>query len=276
MDLLQPHVNSSHAQMWKLVLAYDGTDFRGWQVQPGLPTIQGELSAAIERVCSERTLPQGSGRTDAGVHALAQVASVALESPIPAPNLLRALNRTLPASIRVLETTHAPSTFHARHSAVAKQYEYRIYRGEICPPEVARYVYDLAWPLDIAAIQQAAPLVLGTHDFSSFAAVDPDRTVRMAADPDIDNVRTLTHSSWREEGNMLLYTVRGGGFLHHMVRNLVGTFLEIGRGQRRAADLPALIASRNRMAAGATAPARGLFLHSVSYDDADMRDATLA
>jgi tRNA pseudouridine38-40 synthase len=276
MDLLPRHVNSSHAQMWKLVLAYDGTDFHGWQVQPGLPTIQGELAAAIERVCSERTLPQGSGRTDAGVHALAQVASVALESPIPGPNLLRALNRTLPASIRVVETTHAPFTFHARHSAVAKQYEYRIYRGEICPPELARYVYDLAWPLDIAAMQQAAPLVLGTHDFSSFAAVDPDRTARMAADPDMDNVRTLTHSSWREEGNMLLYTVRGNGFLHHMVRNLVGTFLEIGRGQRSTADLPAVIASRNRMAAGATAPARGLFLHSVSYAETDTRDATLA
>jgi tRNA pseudouridine38-40 synthase len=276
MDLLSRHVNSSYAQMWKLVLAYDGTDFHGWQVQPGLPTIQGELAAAIERVCSERTLPQGSGRTDAGVHALAQVASVALESPIPAPNLLRALNRTLPASIRVLETTHAPSSFHARHSAVAKQYDYRIYRGEICPPELARYVYDLAWPLDVAAMQQAAPLVLGMRDFSSFAAVDPDRTARMAADAGMDNVRTLTHSSWREEGNMLVYTVRGNGFLHHMVRNLVGTFLEIGRGQRSAADLPALIASRNRMAAGATAPARGLFLHSVSYAEADMRDATLA
>ena len=276
MDLLPRHVNSSHAQMWKLVLAYDGTDFRGWQVQPGLPTIQGELAAAIERVCSERTLPQGSGRTDAGVHALAQVASVALESPIPAPNLLRALNRTLPASIRVLQTTHAPSSFHARHSAVAKQYEYRIYRGEICPPELARYVYDLAWPLDIAAMQHAAPLVLGMHDFSSFAAVDPDRTARMAADPYMDNIRTLTHSSWREEGNVLVYTVRGNGFLHHMVRNIVGTFLEIGRGQRSAADLPAVIASRNRMAAGATAPAHGLFLHSVSYAEADMRDATLA
>jgi tRNA pseudouridine38-40 synthase len=262
--------------MWKLVLAYDGTDFHGWQVQPGLPTIQGELAAAIERVCSERTLPQGSGRTDAGVHALAQVASVALESPIPAPNLLRALNRTLPAAIRVLQASHAPSNFHARHSAIAKQYEYRIYRGEICPPELARYVYDLAWPLDIAAMQQAAPLVLGMHDFSSFAAVDPDRTARMAADPDIDNVRTLTHSYWQEEGDLLIYTVRGNGFLHHMVRNLVGTFREIGRGQRSAADLPALIASRNRMAAGATAPARGLFLHSVSYAEADIRDATLA
>jgi tRNA pseudouridine38-40 synthase len=262
--------------MWKLVLAYDGTDFHGWQVQPELRTIQGELAAAIERVCGERTLPQGSGRTDAGVHALAQVASVALESPIPPLNLRRALNRALPAAIRVLEAAHAPSGFHARHSAVAKQYEYRIYRGEICPPQLARYVYPLAWPLDIAAMQQAAPLVLGRHDFSSFAASDPDRTARMAADPEVDNVRTLTHSSWIERNDLLVYTVRGDGFLHHMVRNLVGTFLEIGRGQRDVADVAGIVASQDRMAAGATAPARGLFLHSVSYAGADACDATLA
>ena len=276
MDLLPSPVTSSHGQMWKLVLAYDGTDFHGWQVQPGLRTIQGELAEAVERVCGEHTLPQGSGRTDAGVHALAQVASVALESPIPPSNLRRALNRTLPASIRVLEAAHAPSSFHARHSAVAKQYEYRIYRGEICPPQLARYVYSLAWPLDIAAMQEAALLVLGTHDFSSFAASDPDRAARMAADPEVDNVRTLTHSSWFEQDHLLVYTVRGDGFLHHMVRNLVGTFLEIGRRQRSAAELAAILASRNRMAAGATAPARGLFLHSVSYAGADVCDATLA
>jgi tRNA pseudouridine38-40 synthase len=267
MDLLWSTEPLPHIQMWKLVLAYDGTDFHGWQVQPGLRTIQGELAAAIQHVTGERILPQGSGRTDAGVHALAQVASVALQSPIPPPNLLRALNRALPSSIRVLEAAHAPPGFHARHSAIGKQYEYRIYRGEICPPQLARYVYGLSWPLDIDAMQQAAPLVVGTHDFSSFAAVDPDRTARMALDTEIDNVRTLTHSAWHEADDLLIYTVRGGGFLHHMVRNLVGTFLEIGRGQRGAGDLAALIAVRNRMAAGATAPARGLFLHSVSYAD---------
>lgn len=267
MDLLPSTEVAQHIQMWKLVLAYDGTDFHGWQVQPGLRTIQGELAAAIQHVTGEQTLPQGSGRTDAGVHALAQVASVALQSPIPPPNLLRALNRALPSSIRVLEAMHAPAGFHARHSAIEKQYEYRIYRGEICPPQLARYVYGLSWPLDIGAMQQAAPLVLGTHDFSSFAAVDPDRTARMALDPDIDNVRTVTRSAWHEAGDLLIYTVRGAGFLHHMVRNLVGTFLEIGRGQRSGGGLAALIAARNRMAAGATAPARGLFLHSVSYTD---------
>jgi tRNA pseudouridine38-40 synthase len=114
-------------------------------------------------------------------------------------------------------------------------------------------------------MQKAAPTVLGTHDFSSFAAVDPDRTARMAANTEIDNLRTLTHSAWHEHDGLLIYTVRGDGFLHHMVRNLVGTFLEVGRGRRGAGTFPQLIAARDRMAAGATAPARGLFLHSVSY-----------
>jgi tRNA pseudouridine38-40 synthase len=253
------------ARMWKLTLAYDGTEFRGWQVQPGLPTLQGELAAAIERVTGELTLPQGSGRTDAGVHALAQVASVALQSPIPPASLLRALNRTLPPAIRVVAAAHATPEFHARHSAIAKQYEYRIYRGEICPPTLCRYVYALSWPLHTDAMVQAAPLVLGTHDFSSFAAVDPDRAARMQEQPEVHNLRTVTHSAWHETGELLIYTVRGSGFLHHMVRNLVGTFLEIGRGQREASSLPALIAARDRTAAGPTAPARGLFLHSVLY-----------
>ncbi len=267
MDVFPGNEVPLNAQMWKIVLAYDGTDFHGWQVQPGLRTVQGELASAIEHVTGERVLPQGSGRTDAGVHALAQIASVALTSPIPQPNLLRALNRALPPSIRATEATHAPPGFHARHSATGKQYEYRIYRGEICPPQLARYVYALAWPLDVRAMQQAAPLVVGTHDFSSFAAVDPDRATRMAANSAIDNVRTLTLSEWRDEGDLLIYSVRGDGFLHHMVRNLVGTFLEIGRGQRLTCDLTGLMAARNRMEAGATAPARGLFLHSVSYAD---------
>ena len=258
---------ATNTQMWKLTLAYDGTDYRGWQVQPGQLTIQGELAAALERVTGESTLPQGSGRTDAGVHALQQVASVALRAPIPPPSLVRALNRTLPAAIRVLAAEHAAAGFHARHSAIAKQYEYRIYRGEICPPSLCRFVYALAWPLHVAAMMEAAPLVLGTHDFSSFAAVDPDRAARMQEDAEVNNQRTLTHSAWHEDGELLIYTVRGSGFLHHMVRNLVGTFLQVGRGQRTAASLPSLLALRDRSAAGPTAPPRGLFLHSVEYQD---------
>jgi len=171
---------ASVLQNWKLTLAYDGTDFYGWQVQPGLCTVQGELQAALERITGEAPLPQGSGRTDAGVHALAQVASFALAAPIPAENLQRALNRTLPSSIRILEARTVRSTFHARHSAVAKTYEYRIFREAICPPTIARYVYVCPWRMDLELLQRAARLFEGEHDFTSFAAVDPDLTTRIA------------------------------------------------------------------------------------------------
>ncbi len=253
------------ARTWKLTLSYDGTDFHGWQVQPGCRTIQGELAQALERIVGERVLPQGSGRTDAGVHALAQVASVALQAAIPPGNLVRALNRTLPAAIRVLSAEIAPHDFHARHSAMSKTYEYRIFQGPICPPELARYVYATEWPLDIEAMAAAAPAFLGRHDFTSFAAADPDRAHRMQADATIHNVRVMTASHWRRTGDLLAYTISGTGFLHHMVRNVVGTFLEIGRGQRSPESLAAILDARDRSAAGATAPARGLFLHSVSY-----------
>ncbi|MGB6870837.1 MAG: tRNA pseudouridine(38-40) synthase TruA, partial [Acidobacteriaceae bacterium] len=213
---------------WKLTLAYDGTDFFGWQVQPDRMTIQGALADAIERVTGERVLPQGSGRTDAGVHARGQVTSFALDAPIPPENLLRALNRKLQEAIRVLAAEPAPPEFHARHSARAKSYDYRIDRAEICPPWRARFAWALPWPLDVSRMQTAAQAVIGTHDFTSFAAFDPDRTTRDAAEEEdgpgrIGNVRTILHSEWREEGETLIYRVRGDGFLHHMVRNLVGT-----------------------------------------------------
>jgi len=257
-------------QNWRVVLAYDGTGFHGWQVQPGLRTVQGELAAALERVCGERPLPQGSGRTDAGVHALGQVASFPLAAAVPPASLRRALNRTLPASIRVLEAAHAPAGFHARHSATGKRYEYRIHRGEICPPWLAPYVYAQPRPLRLPAIAEAAAAVLGTHDFSAMAAHDPDRGLRTAAEAPPDSVRILTRSEWSLEGDLLLYTVDGSGFLHHMVRNLVGTLLEVGYGRRPADSMAALLASRDRAAAGPTAPARGLFLHSVEYGDATL------
>jgi tRNA pseudouridine38-40 synthase len=251
-------------QNWKLVLAYDGSDFRGWQVQPDQPTIQGELASAIERITGETVLPQGSGRTDTGVHALGQVASFSLHAPIPPSNLLRALNRALPESIRVLSAEHAPPHFHARHSALEKTYEYRIFRGEICPPVLARYAYALNWPLDVMAMSAAAAAVLGEHDFTSFAANDPDASRREAA-PVPNCVRVIKQSAWAIEGELLLYRVTGTGFLHHMVRNLVGTFLEVGRGGLPAEAIPAILAARSRSAAGPTAPARGLFLVQVKY-----------
>src|SRR5208282_1950661 len=154
------------------------TDFQGWQVQPGLPTIQGELQAALGRVTGETPLPQGSGRTDAGVHALAQVASFPLAAPIPPDNLLRALNRTIPPSMRVSEAKTVRSTFHARHSAVAKTYEYRLLLAHDCSPFLARYVCACPWQLSTEALQVAARLFVGEHDFASFAATDPDLSHR--------------------------------------------------------------------------------------------------
>lgn len=251
---------------WKLTLAYDGTDFHGWQVQPGHSTIQGELAGAIERVTGESVLPQGSGRTDAGVHARAQVASFELAAPIPPSNVLRALNRTLPPAIRVLAAEQAAPDFHARHSVRAKTYEYRIFRGEICPPWLARYVYALNWPLEVDKMQRAASLVIGEHDFTSFAATDPDLSTREFDPPTLqDNIRTIFSSAWTEEDSLLIYKVRGNGFLHHMVRNLVGTFLDAGRGHIAPDEITAILERRFRAAAGPTAPARGLFLDSVEY-----------
>ncbi|HEV2215641.1 MAG TPA: tRNA pseudouridine(38-40) synthase TruA [Terracidiphilus sp.] len=266
-------------QTWRLTLAYDGTDYCGWQVQPGERTIQGELQAALRRVTGEAPLPQGSGRTDAGVHALGQVTSFTLAARIPAENLERALNRTLPEAIRVLEARVAAENFHARHSAVAKTYEYRVFRGAVCPPFMARYVYACRWPYDLNALQAAAQEFLGEHDFLSFAATDPElrqREVdaslpRRAHPPAGPSVRRIFLSQWEEretaEGALLVYRVRGNGFLHHMVRNLVGTMLDVGRGQRRVEELAAMLAARRREAAGPTAPAQGLFLHSVEYGD---------
>src|SRR5438552_17764458 len=159
----------------KLVLAYDGSEFSGWQVQPDAATIQGTLASAIGRITAEKVLPQGSGRTDAGVHALAQVASFTTESPIPSENLTKALNDILPPAIRVLDVTEAPLEFHPRKSAHAKTYRYRMLRSPICPPFLARYVWHYPYPLDENAMRPAAGLVVGEHDFTSFAAVDPER-----------------------------------------------------------------------------------------------------
>jgi len=250
------------ARNLKLTLAYDGADFHGWQVQPQRRTIQGTLAEAIERVTAERVLPQGSGRTDAGVHALAQVVSCALASPIPARNLLKALNDVLPPAIRILAVEEVEDGFHARHSAIAKTYRYRIYRGEICPPHLARYLTHYPFPLDENRIQEAASLVEGEHDFTSFAAVDPEKG---KDEEEPSSVRTIFSSQWERQAEELVYTVEGNGFLHHMVRNLVGTFLLVGKGTLSAADLPRILQSRQRSAAGPTAPASGLWLVSVRY-----------
>jgi tRNA pseudouridine38-40 synthase len=250
---------------FKIVLSYDGSEFSGWQIQPDAATIQRTLASAIGRVTGEKVLPQGSGRTDAGVHALAQVATFALESPIPPQNLVKALNDMLPPSIRVIEATEAPLEFHARKSAHAKTYHYRIYRGAVCPPFLARYVWHYPYPLDEDAIRQAASFVIGEHDFTSFAAVDSERGREDEISDVRSNVRRVFASTWERTGEELLYVVRGSGFLHHMVRNLVGTFVLVGKGTVKPEDVSTILEARKRSAAGATAPASGLYLVSVEY-----------
>ena len=250
------------ARNLKLTLSYDGTDFSGWQVQPAAPTIQGTLASAIGRLTGENVLPQGSGRTDAGVHALAQVATFFTSSSIPVENFGKALNDILPASIRILHVAEVPETFHARKSARAKTYRYRIYRAPICPPFQARFVWHFPYPLDEADMSRAAALVEGEHDFTSFAAVDPERG---SENGEVSNVRTISSSAFERLGDELLYTVRGSGFLHHMVRNLVGTFILVGKGTLKPFDVTRILGARDRSAAGATAPASGLFLVSVEY-----------
>jgi tRNA pseudouridine38-40 synthase len=280
-DLSQTELQQN--QTWKLTLAYDGTDFHGWQIQPGESTIQGELRSALGRIVGESPLPQGSGRTDAGVHALAQVSSFPLQARIPPANLVRALNRSLPGSIRILTAEVVPDTFHARHSAVAKTYEYRVLPIEpachqICPPFLARYVYPYSWPVKLPGLNLAAAAFPGEHDFRSFAASDPDLATRTQDSTESaetqrqprTTIRSIYSSEWHEQTtdgyDLLIYRVRGSGFLHHMVRNLVGTMLDVARGYMRMEDIPAILAACDRALAGPTAPARGLFLHSVEYD----------
>lgn len=279
-------------RLWKTTLTYDGTAFHGWQVQPGLRTVQGTMAAAIERISGEQVLPQGSGRTDAGVHALGQVASFALGAPIPGANLHRALNRMLPPDVRILRVEEAAEHFHARHSARRKTYAYRIFprqgllrsTGEpewtrdteiedrICSPMVAPYVWDCPLRMEFLELERAAAMVLGTHDFTSFAASGSELAMKVPAveipgHPETPPTmcRRIDRSEWMVEGDLLVYRVTGSGFLHHMVRNLVGTFAEIASGRRRTEEIREILLARDRSAAGPTAPARGLFLVEVEY-----------
>jgi tRNA pseudouridine38-40 synthase len=246
----------------KLTLSYDGSDFSGWQVQPHASTIQGTLASAIGRLTGQNVLPQGSGRTDAGVHALAQVATFSTTSPMPIENFVKALNDHLPPAIRILKVEEVLAEFHARKSAKAKTYCYRICRSAICLPFLARYVWHYPYPLNESAMSEATAAVIGEHDFTSFAAVDPERGQENS---EASNVRTIFASRFERQNDEFIYTVRGSGFLHHMVRNLVGTFILVGKGTLQPQDVGRILAARDRSAAGATAPASGLFLLSVEY-----------
>ena len=243
----------------KIQFSYDGTDYRGWQVQPGLATIQAALEEVVSEIEGKPVQVAGSGRTDAGVHALAQVAAFNLDNPIPVENLRRAMNRLLPRDIRITGVEETRPDFHPRFEAKAKTYEYRIYRGEICSPFERRYVYHHPYPLEVDKMTDAAPLLEGEHDFTAFAASD-DRD-----DIGASKVRTIFCSRLTLEGDRLIYRVTGSGFLKHMVRNMVGVLLEIGKGNVDRDGLLARLEPDCAIPPGPTAPARGLFLISVDY-----------
>jgi tRNA pseudouridine38-40 synthase len=240
----------------KLTLAYDGTPFHGWQRQPNLRTVQGELEQALGRLLNHEVHLTGSGRTDAGAHAHGQVASLGTIRPIETGAVLRGANALLPPEIRVLQVEEAPAEFHARHSARAKTYEYRLCRDWVVSPFHCRYVYRFPYPLDPHTLDAAGRLFIGTHDFTSFSAT--------AAEAE-DRVRTIYGASWERNGNAWIFRIRGNGFLQYMVRTIVGTLLAAGQGRMDPERIPSIFEARDRRLAGPSAPAHGLHLVSVEY-----------
>jgi len=244
----------------KLTLAYDGTRFVGWQRQTDGASIQGLLEDALARFEGAPVTVHGAGRTDAGVHALGQVASATVSFTHSAETIARALNAQLPEEVRILDVADAAPGFHARFSARSKTYRYQIRAGTIGDPFTRAWVWQLAEPLDLAAMRVAAAALVGTHDFAAFQSVGTEVA---------STVRTIFRSEVRAlEGSaqMLLYEVTADGFLRHMVRAIVGTLVEIGRGWRAAASMAQLIDGGTRAQAGATAPPHGLYLVGVDYD----------
>ena len=241
----------------KLTLAYDGTRYVGWQRQAEGESIQGVLEDALARFEGNPVTVHGAGRTDAGVHALGQVASVQLTCGHDVDTLTRALNAQLPEDLRVRVIEEAPPGFHARFSARAKTYRYQIRNGRVASPFDRAYVWHLPERLDAAAMRCAAHTLVGRHDFSAFQSIGTQVP---------DSIRTITASDVRSEGDLLLYEVTADGFLRHMVRAIVGTLVEIGRGWRTPESIATLLANGVRAEAGATAPPHGLFLVRVDYD----------
>ena len=265
----------------KLTLAYDATDFHGWQIQPGETTVQGVLRDTLRQITQEDIVVHGAGRTDAGVHAWGQVANFKTESRLGPSDFLRACNALLPHTVRVREAEEAGPDFHARWSATAKTYRYRIHGGAVQSPFGRRYALYEPRPLDFAAMGEAAAQFLGRHDFASFAAssgcedVDRERdTVKDILQSEV--LRTplacaLAAGDTAEDE--WVYVVRGRSFLRYMVRKMVGTLLEVGLGRLAPSDIPSILERRDRASSGPTAPPHGLCLMSVEYAEVSAESA---
>jgi len=251
---------------FKLTIAYDGTDFHGWQIQANKPTVQGEIVAVLRRLTQENVQLPGAGRTDAGVHALGQVGSFRTQSALSAGEFQRALNALLPPAIRIVSAEETGPDFSARWSAKGKVYRYRLYRGKVVPPMLWRYVLHYPFPLDEEAMKEAAAKFVGVHDFTSFAA--------STGSEDDDKERNMEREIYSSElkrtddGEELWFTVHGRSFLRYMVRKMVGTLLEVGRGKLSPADIERLYELKDRSKSGPTVPPQGLFMVSVDHEEA--------
>ena len=251
----------------RLVVEYDGAAYGGWQLQPNAPTIQGCLERAVEAVTGAFARVNGASRTDSGVHALGQVAVFRTESAIPPAAFARALNAHLPKDISVRCSDEVPLEFSPRHDARGKRYVYRIDNAPTRPALDRARAWWCTWRLDDAALADAARQFVGEHDFTAFAAVGD-------SGGGIENpVRTITRSEWLRCGHKLSYVVEGTAFLYKMVRCMVGTMVEVGRGSMRAGDIPAILASRDHARTGPTAPPCGLVLARIEYPERPFPDA---
>jgi len=250
----------------KFTIAYDGTDFHGWQIQAGKPTIQGEIIKVLEKLTQERIVLHGAGRTDSGVHALGQVGSFRTQSKLTAQEFQRASNALLPSAIRIVCAEEVGPDFNARWSARGKTYRYRIYRGRVVPPMLWRYVLHYPFPLDEDAMREAAAKFVGAHDFASFAAStgSEDDDQQRSTEREIYSTE-LARSSDKEE---LIFTVNGRSFLRYMVRKMIGTLLEVGRGKLTPVDIDKLYELRDRSKSGPTVPPQGLVMVEVQLEEA--------
>jgi tRNA pseudouridine38-40 synthase len=243
----------------KLQVQYLGTLYHGWQVQPERPTIQGLLESALSRLTGEKVRISGAGRTDAGVHARGQVASFTTASGIPARGILLGTNNFLPEDIRVMSVEEAHAGFHARHHALSKDYAYRFSTAPVLSPFLAPTVESVRGDMDLAPMERAAEYFVGRHDFTAFCGSEGRQK---------DAVREVTVSRFGEEpGTIRVYQISADGFLQYLVRTIVGTLFEVGRGRINPDSIPEILASRNRARAGPTAAARGLTLERVHYPE---------